>query len=77
MSWAHETEHEMLAEKTVRDVHSVDMLKARHEELKAEIDTREETFVTICQTGENMIQNDHYAKEEVSVTYPTSDKLIQ
>lgn len=67
MSWAHETEREMLAEKPVRDVHSVDMLKARHEELKAEIDARDETFVTIGQTGEAMVQDDHYAKDDVSV----------
>ncbi|XP_033735465.1 spectrin beta chain, non-erythrocytic 5-like isoform X2 [Pecten maximus] len=65
MSWVHETEHEMLAEKPVRDVHSVDMLKARHEELKAEIDARDETFTTICQTGEAMIQADHYAKDDI------------
>lgn len=66
MSWAHDTEQEMMAEKPVKDVHSVDVLKARHEEIKAEIDAREETFVTIAQTGEDMIEKDHYAKDDVS-----------
>lgn len=55
----------MLSEKTVKDVHSVDLLKARHEELKAEIDAREDTFSTISQTGEAMIQEDHPNKAEV------------
>ncbi|KAJ8309236.1 hypothetical protein KUTeg_014110 [Tegillarca granosa] len=65
VSWANELEHEMQAETTVRDVHSVDRLKARHDELKAEIDARDDTFTTVAQTGEAMIQNGHYAKDEI------------
>ncbi|KAK3092932.1 hypothetical protein FSP39_009051 [Pinctada imbricata] len=65
MNWANEVEREMKSEKSVRDVHSVEMLRARHEELKAELDTRDDTFTTIAQTGEEMIRNDHYAKEEI------------
>ena len=68
INWANEIEREMKSEKTVKDVYSVEMLKARHEELKAEIDTRDDTFTTIAQTGEEMIRNDHYAKEEVSMS---------
>lgn len=65
MSWANEIEQEMKSEKTARDVYGVDMIKTRHEELKAEIDARAETFTTIIQTGEEMINNEHYAKSEV------------
>ena len=66
LSWADEIVREMLSEKTVKDVHSVDLLKARHEELKAEIDAREDTFSTISQTGEAMIQEDHPNKTEIT-----------
>lgn len=66
LSWAREIGDEMLSEKTVRDVHGVDMVRARHEELKAEIDAREDTFATIEQTGEAMIQDEHPSSDEVN-----------
>ena len=65
LSWATEIEREMNAEKAVRDVNSVDMLRARHEELRAEIETRQDTFETVIRTGEDMVQKEHYAKDEV------------
>lgn len=65
MGWAKEIETEMLSEKTVRDVHGVDLVRARHEELKLEIDAREDTFSTISQTGEAMVQDEHPNSEEV------------
>ncbi|XP_052769142.1 spectrin beta chain, non-erythrocytic 2-like isoform X1 [Mya arenaria] len=66
LSWANEIEREMTSEKPVRDVNSVDRLRARHEELRAEIETRQDTFNTVIRTGKNMVENDHYAKEEIS-----------
>lgn len=65
MSWANEIEQEMKSDKAARDVYGVDMIKTRHEELKAEIDARAETFTTIIQTGEEMINNEHDSKAEV------------
>ena len=65
LSWAKEIEREMKAEKPVRDVNSVDLVRARHLELQAEIDTRQETFAAVIRTGESMIENEHYAKDEV------------
>ncbi|XP_061172689.1 spectrin beta chain, non-erythrocytic 5-like [Saccostrea echinata] len=79
MSWANEIEQEMKSDKTARDVYGVDMIKTRHEELKAEIEARAETFTTIVQTGEEMINNDHYAKteieEKVKLVADTQDRL--
>lgn len=65
MGWANEIEQEMTSDKTARDVYGVNIIKTRHEELKAEIDARTDTFTAIIQTGEEMINNDHYAKAEV------------
>ena len=65
----------MKSDKAARDVYGVDMIKTRHEELKAEIDARAETFTTIIQTGEEMINNDHDSKAEVrgfGITYASS-----
>ena len=55
----------MTAEKPVRDVNSVDLVRTRHEQLRAEIEARQDTFLTVIQTGEAMIEGEHYAKEEV------------
>lgn len=41
------------------------MLKAEHEQLKAEIEAREGTFGTIVNAGEEMIEGSHYARDEV------------
>ena len=65
LTWANEIEREMKAEREVRDVNSVDLVRARHMELQAEIDTRQETFEAVIRTGEAMIENNHYAKDEV------------
>jgi spectrin beta len=65
ISWSNEIEREMTADKPVRDVNSVDLVRTRHEELRAEIETRQDTFNTVIRTGEDMVENDHYAKDEV------------
>lgn len=65
LGWASEIEHEMRAENPVRDMNSVDLLRKRHAELKAEIEAREDTFTAVAKTGEAMIENGHYASEEV------------
>lgn len=55
----------MKTEEKVRDVASAQMLKAEHEQLKAEIEAREGTFGTIVNAGEEMIDGGHYAHDEV------------
>ena len=65
-NWSAEMQTEMLTEETVQDVASVDALRKRHQELKAEIDTREETFASVVETGQNMIEDGHFASQDVS-----------
>lgn len=66
LSWAGETEREMATDTQVRDVQSVELLKTRHEQLKAEIEARDDTFNAIVQAGQEMVNNGHFAREEVS-----------
>lgn len=76
-SWANEIEREMTSEKPVRDVNSVDLVRTRHEELRAEIETRQDTFDTVIRTGQNMIENEHYAKDEVSTSFFNQQVLFE
>ena len=43
----------------------VQMLKVEHDNLKAEIDTREETFNEVIALGEVMVSEKHHAINEV------------
>ncbi|GIY06493.1 hypothetical protein CDAR_514752 [Caerostris darwini] len=64
-NWALGLCSSLKTEEKVRDVASAQMLKAEHEQLKAEIEAREGTFGTIVNAGEEMIEGGHYAHEEI------------
>ncbi|GFT80923.1 spectrin beta chain, non-erythrocytic 5 [Nephila pilipes] len=64
-NWALGLCSSLKTEEKVRDVASAQMLKAEHEQLKAEIEAREGTFGTIVNAGEEMIEEGHYAHEEI------------
>ncbi len=53
----------MLTEEKVRDAASAQILKAEHEATKAEIDARENTFKTVVELGEALVQGGHYAAQ--------------
>lgn len=61
-------EREMQADKPVRDVSGADLLRTRHEEIRAEIEARQDMFDTVLKSGEQLIENKHYASEEVRMT---------
>lgn len=65
LGWANQTEREMKMDPNVRDVNGADMLRQRHEEIRAEIEARQDTFASVIATGQALIANDHYAKDEV------------
>ncbi|XP_076441755.1 spectrin beta chain, non-erythrocytic 5-like [Babylonia areolata] len=65
LSWAKEVEREMAADKVVRDVSGADLLRTRHEEIRAEIEARQDTFDSVISTGNTLIENKHYASEEI------------
>ena len=57
---------EMKVEAVVRDVASVETLKTRHQELNAEIHARDDTFKSVIETGQAMIEKNHFATQDVS-----------
>ncbi|GFO34699.1 spectrin beta chain, non-erythrocytic 5-like, partial [Plakobranchus ocellatus] len=65
LAWAKETELEMKMDHNVRDVNGADMLRQRHEEIRAEIEARQDTFEEVIGTGEALIHNQHYASGEI------------
>ena len=56
----------MMTEEPVRDVSSVELLRDRHREIKAEIDAREDVFADVVQEGRDMIDEKHFQSKEVS-----------
>ena len=56
----------MMAEEAVRGVGSVEIMRARHSQLKAEIDAREDIFSSVVETGRGMISQGHFASQDVS-----------
>ncbi|XP_043493138.1 spectrin beta chain, non-erythrocytic 5 isoform X1 [Polistes fuscatus] len=65
MNWAAGLRAAMSTEDKVRDAASAQMLKAEHEALKGEIEAREDSFSSVLDLGEAMVQTGHYAATEV------------
>ncbi|XP_037069817.1 spectrin beta chain, non-erythrocytic 1-like [Pollicipes pollicipes] len=65
MTWAADLRAGMLTEEAVRDAASAQALKTEHDRLKAEVEAREESFTALVQMAETMIQDGHYASQEV------------
>ncbi|XP_026666604.1 spectrin beta chain, non-erythrocytic 5 isoform X2 [Ceratina calcarata] len=65
MNWAAGLRAAMSTEDKVRDAASAQILKAEHEALKGEIEAREDSFSSVLDLGEAMVQTGHYAAAEV------------
>ncbi|XP_076180788.1 spectrin beta chain, non-erythrocytic 5 kst isoform X2 [Ptiloglossa arizonensis] len=65
MNWAAGLRATMSTEDKVRDAASAQILKAEYEALKGEIQAREESFNSVLDLGEAMVQTGHYAAMEV------------
>lgn len=65
LSAANEMKREMTSEVQVRDLQSLLILENRHQELKAEIEARQSTFLQVADAGTQMVENNHYAKNEI------------
>ncbi|XP_053986770.1 spectrin alpha chain isoform X1 [Hylaeus volcanicus] len=65
MNWAAGLRATMSTEDKVRDAASAQILKAEHEALKGEIEAREDSFSSVLDLGEAMVQTGHYAALEV------------
>ncbi|XP_012530663.2 spectrin alpha chain isoform X3 [Monomorium pharaonis] len=65
MNWAAGLRATMSTEEKVRDAASAQILKTEHEALKGEIEAREDSFSSVLDLGEAMVQTGHYAATEV------------
>lgn len=61
----------MSTEEKVRDAASAQILKAEHEALKGEIEAREDSFSSVLDLGEAIVQTGHYA---AVVSLPIKDR---
>lgn len=65
INWVAGLRASMSTEEKVRDAASAQCLKAEHEALKGEIEAREDSFSSVLDLGEAMVQTGHYAAAEV------------
>uniref|UniRef100_A0A2H8TMG3 Spectrin beta chain, brain 4 n=1 Tax=Melanaphis sacchari TaxID=742174 RepID=A0A2H8TMG3_9HEMI len=65
VNWSSSLRATMLTEEKVRDAASAQLLKGEHEAVKAEIEAREETFQTVADLGEALVQGGHFAANEI------------
>ncbi|XP_072024969.1 spectrin beta chain-like isoform X3 [Amphiura filiformis] len=56
-----------------RDVSGVELLMNQHQNIKAEIDTRDDSFTELFELGKGMLENSHYASKEKESSKPSKD----
>lgn len=67
LSWCIDMSRTIVSEETVHGVDDdAESLLQRLEEYKSEMDTREEAFNQVMDTGEKMIENGHFATDEIT-----------
>ena len=65
LAWSSGLRRSLITEEKVSDAASAQLLKTEHENLKAEIETREKIFSEVVSLGEAMVGENHPAKVEV------------
>ena len=63
LAWSSGLRRSLITEEKVSDAASAQMLKTEHDDLKAEIETREKSKVVAL--GEDMVAEEHYGIGEV------------
>ena len=66
LAWSSGLRRTLITEEKVSDAASAQMLKTEHDNLKAEIETREKTFSEVVSLGEAMVAEGHSAEGEVA-----------
>jgi spectrin alpha len=69
-SWINDMKAVISADELAKDVNGAEALLERHAEHKSEIDAREDSFHASAEAGQILLDNNHYASEEVK------DKLV-
>ncbi|XP_053623069.1 spectrin beta chain, non-erythrocytic 2 isoform X2 [Plodia interpunctella] len=65
LAWINETLARVTAPELVRDVSAAERLLARHRDIKAEIEAKEDAFRTLQADGEKLIREGHFMSEEI------------
>ncbi|XP_050536729.1 spectrin beta chain, non-erythrocytic 5 isoform X2 [Daktulosphaira vitifoliae] len=65
VNWSSSLRATTRTEEKVRDAASAQLLKGEHEAVKAEIEAREETFQTVAELGEALVQGGHFRANEI------------
>ncbi|CAF3226908.1 unnamed protein product [Rotaria socialis] len=65
MSWALDMEAQLSSDELAKDVSGAEALVERHSEFKGEIDARKDSFANVQRIGNELIEQDHYAKSEI------------
>ncbi|XP_046434088.1 spectrin beta chain, non-erythrocytic 1 isoform X2 [Neodiprion fabricii] len=65
MAWINEMVAKVTAPELARDVPGAESLISRHNEYKAEIDTRRDAFAKFSKTGKGLIQQGHFLAKEI------------
>ena len=55
----------------IRDVSGVELLMNDHQNIKAEIDTRDQNFTDLFELGKGMLFNNHYESDLVRIALNT------
>ncbi|XP_031333128.1 spectrin alpha chain isoform X3 [Photinus pyralis] len=71
VSWINDMKAIISADELSKDVAGAEALLERHQEHKGEIDAREDSFSATTEAGKQLLENGHYASEEIK------DKLTQ
>jgi len=64
-SWISDILAQLLSDEIAKDIAGAEAQVARTADLKAEVDAREDRFVSIKSTSERLIKQGHFAKKEV------------
>ena len=65
MLWMDQVVRQMNTSEKPRDVSGVELLMNNHQSLKAEIDAREDNFATCVSLGNELLNRNHYASEDI------------
>lgn len=76
VSWINDMKAIISADELAKDVAGAEALLERHQEHRGEIDAREDSFAATIEAGQQLLQREHYAADEVKekLSMLTSDK---
>ncbi|XP_064407877.1 spectrin beta chain, non-erythrocytic 1 isoform X2 [Latimeria chalumnae] len=66
MLWMDDVNRQIDAQEKPRDVGSADLVIKNHQDIKAEVETRADSFDTCIDMGNTLLRKEHYASDEIT-----------